>query len=203
MSTDILGYLLNPYLFPDQHSLHMVLFTYQTDRLETPLLYAITDRTHTLFIDNLITALSPHMLSVQANIDGLGQLHCAAINDDADMITHLVTGYALDIDTPVQEAIREGDNQAQIEAGVQGDTPAHLAARLHKTDAFIALHSLGANCTTLANSAGETALDVVHKANAGEIIAYLEETPNNEVVYEEQEESDGELSEIDEEPPAE
>ncbi|KAL2022069.1 hypothetical protein VTK56DRAFT_6113 [Thermocarpiscus australiensis] len=236
---------MSPDIFPDQPGLRRALFHQKTEHLDNPIFYAIREGCDPHTLDHLIEAGGRDTLAA-TNLHGLGPLHYAAVFGHAQQLTHLATRYNLDIEAPIPAdrdlpapnrgaclrlqylfsldddgSDSDSDSEADptrlaCELVQAGDTPAHVAARAGRDEAFIALYELGAGCMTRFNAAGESVLDLVDRLHeeggdlkknrrSGGMIEYLSKTP--EVAWEEEEEEEEEeageggddlLSEIDE-----
>jgi ankyrin repeat protein len=175
-SLDTLEYLLDPRLFPDQPALRLALLHTTTVRGENTALYAIRQRYPPAFLDRLVAAGTPALLTTPA-ADGLGPLHCAAIADAPELISHLVEKHNLDPYHPfaAPDEQTEDTTNDDLREPVAGDTPLHLAARHNSAAAFEALHErLGVGLRSVRNSAGESAMDVADAVDAEAVLAYLD-----------------------------
>ncbi|KAK4154693.1 ankyrin repeat-containing domain protein [Chaetomidium leptoderma] len=178
----ILEYLLDHGHFPNQPALRVALFhTTTTGNGENTAHYAIRQHCPPSFFDAIISAGTSAILEIPT-ADGFSPLHCAAIEDAAELITHMVATYDLDpchAFTARTDDTNNGNNidKAHLCVPVEGDTPLHLAARYNSAAAFEALDKLGVNVFTVLNSEGEAAIDVAAKANATAVIAYLDQPP--------------------------
>ncbi|KAL2174165.1 uncharacterized protein P884DRAFT_280382 [Thermothelomyces heterothallicus CBS 202.75] len=197
-SIESLNYLLDSRLFPQQPALRLALLHTRTRTGENAAIYAIRQRCSVAFLDRIIAAGTPCILDT-LTADGLGPVHCAAMEDAREMIIHLVKKHCLDpnqpFTPPANRLLNSDDDDDDDDDGnsknsngeqhhtatgagagqlVEGDTPLHLAARRDSAAAFEALHSaLGCNIWTARNAAGQSAIDVACSALASGVLAYL------------------------------